>query len=332
MWLSGWQYRKKITIQGSSGAGINYQVFLKVGESSGSTGANFHLEGHSAKFPSGRNDGGDLAFTLSDGITLLSFWVEDVVGTAPNRIAYIWVKVADNLDTNKDIYVYYGNPNSTNASNENAVFDYVDRGDQISSWTLVGSCGQSTSDGNPTPSYYAVSTVGSYMYRNINLVPGRVIIFNIKTNGLGNLFFLVDSTGAGQMYRSETRSPYYSGFARTMSWTSWDAPSSGFLSTANVWYKFTIVITSPTSATLYYAETTDASPRTETFGTLVGTYTITNNGGYIGLVGDGLGSIYKTWWDNIIVRKYVSPEPSFYSAGIEETLNIAIIRRRLLVR
>ena len=50
-WLSGWQYRKKITISGSSGAGTNYQVLLKVGESSGASGCNFHVEGHSANFP-----------------------------------------------------------------------------------------------------------------------------------------------------------------------------------------------------------------------------------------------------------------------------------------
>jgi hypothetical protein len=40
-WLTGWQYRKKITIQGSSGAGTNYQILLKVGESSGATGYGF---------------------------------------------------------------------------------------------------------------------------------------------------------------------------------------------------------------------------------------------------------------------------------------------------
>jgi type II secretory pathway pseudopilin PulG len=115
-WPSGWSYRKKITISGSSGAGTNYQVLLKVGESSGATGANFHLEGLSAKFPTGTDDGGDLRFTASDGITPLSFWVESVTGTSPNRIAYVWVKVSANLDTNQDIYCYFGNPDATSAS------------------------------------------------------------------------------------------------------------------------------------------------------------------------------------------------------------------------
>jgi hypothetical protein len=79
----------------------------------------------------------------------------------------------------------------------------------------------------------------------------------------------------------------------------------------------TIVITSATSATLYYSQTTNSSP--SGFGTLLGTYTITNSGGFIGLVGDALGSSYITYWDNIIVRKYASPEPTWGVWGADET-------------
>ena len=55
-WLPDWTYRKKITITGQTGAGTNYQVLLKVGESSGSIDYDFHVEGHSQVFPSGKND------------------------------------------------------------------------------------------------------------------------------------------------------------------------------------------------------------------------------------------------------------------------------------
>ena len=121
-WLQGWSYRRRITISGSSGAGAGYQVLLKIGESSGATGCHFHLDGKSASFPSGKNQGGDLRFTASDGATLLSFWVENVTGTSPNRVAYIWVKVSADLGTNQDIYCYFGNPNATNASSDANTF------------------------------------------------------------------------------------------------------------------------------------------------------------------------------------------------------------------
>jgi len=99
---------------------------LKIGESSGATGADFNLEGLSAKFPSGKNDGGDLRFTTSDGVTLQGFWVEGVSGTSPNRVAYVWVKVSADLGTNQDIYCYFGNPNATNVSNGDNTFIFFD--------------------------------------------------------------------------------------------------------------------------------------------------------------------------------------------------------------
>lgn len=129
MWLTGWQYRKKITINGSSGAGTNYQVLLKVGESSGAAGADFHVNGHSAIFPSANNSG-DLRFTASDGTTLLDFWVEKVEGTTPNRVAHCWVKVSADLGTNQDIYCYYGNVSATNVSSDTNTFIRVINGNQ----------------------------------------------------------------------------------------------------------------------------------------------------------------------------------------------------------
>jgi len=125
-WLSNWQYRKKIIIQGQSGAGTDYQVLLKVGESSGASGCDFHVENHSSNFPNDKNQSGDLRFTKSDGKTLLKFWVEKVEGTSPNCVAYCWVKIEDNLDNNVDIYCYYGNPNADNVSNGDNTFIFFD--------------------------------------------------------------------------------------------------------------------------------------------------------------------------------------------------------------
>jgi hypothetical protein len=292
-WDINWTRRRSITITGNHPE--NYQIKIAISYDSDM-----------------RSDYGDLRFLENETAGVLSYWIENY--TVDN--VTIWVRRVENSDNT--IYVYYGNPSATNAGNENAVFDYIDRGNQVASWTVVGSSGQSGVEGNPAPSYYAVSTNGSYIYRNINLVPGRILTFNVKSNGLGNLFFLVNSSGAGQMYRLDSRGGQWSGFATTSSWTSWTAPSSGFNAATNVWYKLTIVITSPTSATLYYKQTTDSSP--SDFGTLLGAYTITNNGGFIGLVGDALGSAYTTWWDSIIVRKYTSPEPSC-TIGAEEVVS-----------
>jgi len=125
-WLSGWTYRKKITITGATGAGTNYQIPLLIGESSGASGYNFHLEGKSASFPSGRDAGGDLRFTASDGSTLLDFWVESVSGSSPNRLAKVWVEVTADLGSNQDIYCYFGKASASNASNGADTFPLFD--------------------------------------------------------------------------------------------------------------------------------------------------------------------------------------------------------------
>jgi len=299
-WLSGWAYRRPVRIDNSQNPNnlTYYQVLVTVDT------AFLIAQGKM------RSDCGDIRFTDSDGVTLLPYWIESGINTSTTKI---WVKVpsipASSFYT---IYMYYGNPSALPASDENLVFDYVDRGDKFNTWTQgTYACSQDTSIGNPPPSYKAPSGKGYYMYKNIGLAPGMIIIFNVRTNALGNLFFLVDANGAGQMYRLDSRGgTNYSGFATTTNWTTWGIPSSGFNAAANTWYKLTIVITSSTSAKLYYSQTTDASPQSGTFGTLLGTYTISNNGPYIGLVGDAYGTSYYTWWDNIIVRKYTDPEPT----------------------
>ena len=151
-WSASWQYRKAVTITGQSGMGTNFQVKLSVGESAGSSGANFNLEGHASSFPSGKNEGGDLLFTGNDGSTTFPFWVESVSGSAPNRTATVWVKVADDLSSNRTLYCYYGNSGASNASNGNNTFLLFDDFDGASldtgKWAKQNSLGGSVSLGS----------------------------------------------------------------------------------------------------------------------------------------------------------------------------------------
>lgn len=138
-WLSGWSYRKQITITGQTGAGTNYQVKLLVGESSGASGENFDVENHSDDFPSQKDDSGDLRFTDNDETTLLDFWIEKVEGTTPNRVATVWIKVTDSLESNVNIYCYYGNSGASDVSNGENTFiffdDFDDNSIDANKWT-----------------------------------------------------------------------------------------------------------------------------------------------------------------------------------------------------
>ncbi len=118
-WLSGYQYRKLITISGSAGAGTGYQVLLRVGESANAD-ADFHLEGHALNFPN------DIRFTAADGVTELAHWLEKVEGVAPDRTAYFWVKVEDSLDSDVFIYCYYGQEGGVSGSDGFSTFLFFD--------------------------------------------------------------------------------------------------------------------------------------------------------------------------------------------------------------
>ncbi len=113
-WLTGWSYRKKITITGQSGAGTDYQVKLTADSNTGS--ANIGLSNHCTDFPN------DIQFTDDDQDTLLDYWIED----ASADPITVWVEVRDDLDTNQDIYIYYGKNGESSASDGTNTFQFFD--------------------------------------------------------------------------------------------------------------------------------------------------------------------------------------------------------------
>jgi photosystem II stability/assembly factor-like uncharacterized protein len=71
-WLNGYQFRKSHIINPASGAGRNYQVRFRVHYGGGTdNGEDVYLNGRC------RQDFGDIRFTAFDGITPLSYWMEN---------------------------------------------------------------------------------------------------------------------------------------------------------------------------------------------------------------------------------------------------------------
>jgi len=109
IWLSGWDYKRPIAI--SSGSALeNYQVLVTVNTQ----------ELISAKM---RSDGSDVRFTDSDGLTLISYWIESGLNTSSTRI---WVRVPSVPAGSSTIYMYYGNSSAISASNGDTTFDFFD--------------------------------------------------------------------------------------------------------------------------------------------------------------------------------------------------------------
>lgn len=126
-WLTGWTYRKNITLSRASGAVTDYQMKLLVGESSGATGEDVDCGGLC------KTDFTDLRFTTSDGTTLLDYWIESITGTTPNQLATVWIKFDSIGTAATTFFMYYGNSAASSVSsgtNTFVFFDHFDSGSE----------------------------------------------------------------------------------------------------------------------------------------------------------------------------------------------------------
>lgn len=115
--LSGWSYRKLLTVTGSTdGAKTNYQVKLNVYKGTGTdAGSNVYLNNHCS------DNFTDIRFTKSDGTSLQDYWIESYTAGAS---AVVWVEL-DSLPASPGtaaFYCYYGNSNAANVSNGTNTF------------------------------------------------------------------------------------------------------------------------------------------------------------------------------------------------------------------
>lgn len=117
-WLSGWSYRKKITISNANvGSDLtSFPLLVKISETGGgSTNIGYNV--------SDTNHGYDIRFTDSGGTNLLSYERESFSISSKNLTANFWVKVPIVSHSNTtDIYIYYGNSSQS-----------------LSDWTTQGS-------------------------------------------------------------------------------------------------------------------------------------------------------------------------------------------------
>jgi hypothetical protein len=310
--LNNWKYKKAFYLAERSGNNLtNYSICLKIGESSTSTNYDFHLDGFSAKFPSGKNDSGDLRFY--DGADGLSFWVEKVVGTAPNRTAYVWIKIPylDAYQT-KTLYCYFGNPNASNVSNGDNTFILFDDFDMTSlntiKWTPVGDYSISNSIIQINPNHSTNSgtidgiSCGDGIYSNL--------IFNypieIKTKIAGHTNYVLYAIGLiGLKYHYDDGGANYWGLilngSRVVAW-GYDVPSNGLIGD---------VIVRITSNSFYLKDPSSNTPQTWNYG-------LNNNP-------NNYRVIIDSWYtgdisiDFVTVRKYIFPEPIItWSGNIEK--------------
>jgi len=306
-WLSGWSYRKSHVTNSASGAGINYQVRIVVHYGSGTdSGADVYLNSHC------RTDFGDVRFTKSDGTTLLDYWMESKVDSDN---AVFWVEVADDLSTNPaTIYIYYGKSDATTTSNGANTFLFFDDFDadlskwtvQVGTWQIVSYDGCSCLKGSSCSDYYGIRTATYQASGNVAIrVKTQCYSGDDSTHGEVDVFlrFQDSNNFAFEWVGSPNRQISYLYDKDAGSYTL--RAGSSFYEPFQTWYKKEVRFWG-TSVRLYVDDVLKLSSDSMT-GARTSNYL-------------GLSSYLSTdYFDWILVRKYVDPEPSHGSWGSEET-------------
>jgi len=304
-WLVGWNYRKSHVINPSSGAGTNYQVKITVHYGSGTdSGADVYLGGKC------KTDFGDIRFTRSDKITLIDYWMEDKVD---GDYATFWVEVPDDLSSNSaTIYIYYGNSSATTTSNGDNTFLFFDdfSGTDINTdkWTVIGSNYITWSIDNGAVRSTVVSPPPEWgiaiLKSNYSPTYNQLIHAKVKVGSGTNIAIL---------YRWADSNNFITGYLQS--------PNKLYMSEkyGGTWYENYVTFTW-SAGNWYDLEVMEVSANS--FVARVGTTTVSKSvhsiSGYFALQGPFVSGGYG-WFDNVYVRKYVSPEPSHGSWGSEES-------------
>jgi len=312
-WLSGWSYRIPITITEQSGNVLtDYQVLVTLDTASLISAGKM------------RSDCGDVRFTDSDGTTLLNYWLE---GGCNSTNTKIWVKVPNiPANSSKIIYVYYGNPSATSASNGDATFDFFDDfiGTSLdtSKWTLGYASyeGASVTVSNGLALIKSISGDFEAIHSNYVIFNTDTKVIEAKTKILStdiepHFFFLVSSDNADSV-RFGLREDYLdtAGNVIIVQFKAYGSYGYGYLyyDVGNEWF---IARITKFDIGSFEGRVMDLNYNTlgNSFG--AGTSDWENYNWWIGVF---VRDSYGFYWDWVRVRKYTNPEPTIL-LGSEET-------------
>ena len=189
-----------------------------------------------------------------------------------------------------------------------------------SNWNFAGTSGvvnllNTNISATKNSYFYANSSIGDYVYQNLNVHNVKTMQFFVYTSSLGDVFLFTNSAGVGQMVRLDGRwGTGDTAMASTSSWTSWAAPpTGGYQASFNVWYEFTLV-NNTSNWSLYI---NDMNSPLSGYGHFIENYTIAYDGTYFGYIGDGAGSSDYTYFSPIYFNapEYVRTLMPSYSIG-----------------
>jgi len=319
-WNSNWQYRKKLTI---SNAVNEYQMKIKVYKDDGHdnpVSGEIDTEGHC------KDDFGDIRF--ANETSELPYWIEEKVD---GNYAIIWVKLPSDIESQseKHIYMYYGNPSATTTSDGDDTFLFFDdfEGTNLDAnkwdwdWAdvTVSNSVFETTDGENQIGMMSKNTISEsniavgekFYYDGDDNDPILNLAFHRPSNDLSKKMDEIDGYLAEWSYDTTSRSFNY--------WIRLIYSGSDEGSTSSKpqdlprgqWHIFEMRKYG-TTIRLYRDEVEKLSSTT--------THELTSGYISIGAWTYVTGQTHK--WDWIYVRKYADPEPTWSNFGSEEKCQV----------
>jgi hypothetical protein len=299
-WNPAWSCRKAITItELSDSALVDYQVKIDL-DYEPTMQANF----------------GDLRF-INAADNLLDYWIESKTDGAS---ATVWVEVDDiEASTDTTIYMYYGNPAASSASDGSATFDFFDdfSGD-LSKWTIdpenadnkvyiYNGALRHDPDSSQTKNSYYDTRIRTAAYKILDGVIEYSVYLAGSTSSspriIHQLGFRVQSLNFENGYCWRLQNSAADGghlrFTGIASWTTFGTAYPA--TTGNVWHTVKEVV----SSSNYTGYVDGGSAYSGTNNTkLTADYLVSH------VHGVSLNASSYVLVDNIRVRQYVSPEPT----------------------
>jgi len=287
-----WTKRRAISIGNSSSSKlINYQVKLDI----------FYDSDMQLDFD-------DLRFK-DENEEPLNYWIESKTNGVS---AAVWVKIPEIPTTGTTIYVYYGNSSVGSAGDGDATFEFFDGGEEHSDGDSLTTGNWNIWRGSQIKEYSSDKAAQGSMSLHLggNSDAARHLIPNLSSAVLEADFWDENVTGnrAGKIGMSDQEVPaggwdfngslgYWDNPNPSTYKANWDGEQSTGINRSQGWHKLKIVLNSDNTLD-YYVDGIHSAANPGTFTSV----------GYVHIWAYQTQNVYV---DNIRVRKYVSPKPTF---------------------
>jgi len=322
---SGWQYRKSLAINGTTaGAQTDYEMEVIVHYGSGTdSGKDVYCSSNC------NSDFSDVRFSASDETTELDYWLKSYTASS---VATFWVEVGSipASPSSTSIYLYYGNSGASTTSNGENTFDFFDdfSGD-LSKWTIDAANTDAVSISSGALRHNPDSSQSRNSYSDTRV---RTTSYKI-TNGIieYDLYLAGTSSSAPRIIHQFGWRVQSLDFQNGYCWRLQNsATDGGHLEFSGSWSPFGTAYNATSGNTWHSVkETVNGSSYTGY---------VDGGSGYSGsdstkttadylishVHGVSLGASSYVLVDNVRVRNYANPEPTYGTWGSEEGQPVAV--------